>query len=272
MKIFILNSSGNAGKSLLARELFFPRLEGAKIVEIETVNSGGANFERLNIKKFKGSDEFTDIYMGILETENLILDVGASNLTSFWESMSTFAGVETLFDYFVIPTSTRGKIQEDTYKTINFLQGEGIPVEKIKVVFNEVKSTVAQDFEVLLSADFPFDESLYIMQNEALFNDLGFLKKTIADIFNPDLAAYKGLFLNEKDGAEKLRLVKMDLSNRQAQVVKSRMDTVFSEITGLNPHWIGSIGAEHKKPSKAKPKIKKEPIEESIVSEDDEEL
>jgi hypothetical protein len=272
VKIFILNSSGNAGKSLLARELFFPRLEGAKIVEIETVNSGGANFESLNIKKFKGSDEFTDIYMGILETENLILDVGASNLTSFWQNMSTFAGVETLFDYFVIPTSTRGKIQEDTYKTINFLQGEGIPVEKIKVVFNEVKTTVAQDFEVLLSADFPFDENLFILQNEALFNDLGFLKKTISDIYNPDLEAYKGLFLNEKDGAEKLRLVKMDLSNRQAQVVKSRMDTVFSEITGLNPHWIGSIVAEDKKQSKSKPKTKNEQIEESIVSEDDEEL
>jgi len=272
MKIFILNSSGNAGKSLLARELFFPRFADAKIVEIETVNSGGSNFESLNIQKFKGGDDFTDIYMTILETENLILDVGASNLTSFWESMSTFAGVETIFDYFVIPTSTRGKIQEDTYKTINFLKGEGIPVEKIKVVFNEVKTTVAQDFEVLLSADFPFDENLYINQNESLFNDLGFLKKTIFDIYNPDLDMYKKLILEEATGGGKLKLVKMDLANRQAQRVKERMDEVFSGITFQKAEWIGSTGVVNKKPNKVKSKSKNIKIEEPLIDENDEEL
>lgn len=269
IKIFILNSSGNAGKSLMAREIFFPRLKDAKIVEIETVNSGGSAFKSLNIEKFKGSADFTDIYMKILETENLILDVGASNLTAFWQSMSTFAGVETLFDLFIIPTSTRGKIQEDTYKTINFLRSEGIPNEKIKVIFNEVKTSVAEDFEVLLSVDFPFDEELYIMQNEALFNDLGFLKQTIADIYTPDLDGYKELFLTEKDGAEKLRLIKMDLSNRQAQIVKVRMDYVFTEITGQKPLWIGKSNITK---NTAKTKHKAKVVEELQVSEDDEEL
>ncbi|MDQ7083897.1 MAG: hypothetical protein Q9M36_02760 [Sulfurovum sp.] len=269
MKIFILNSSGNAGKSLIARELFYPRLDNAKIIEIETVNSGGAGFSSLNISKFKGGDDFTDIYMSILDTDNIILDVGASNLTTFWQNMSKFAGMEEMFDFFVIPTSTRGKIQEDTYKTINFLLGEGIPVEKIKVIFNEVKTTVSQDYEVLLSVDFPFDEELYILQNESLFNDLGFLKKTIFDIYNPDLSFYKNSLLTEKDGAEKLRLVKMDLANRMAQVVKARMDEVFVKITSLTPLWIGNKTAKKVIKAKAKVEVKKEEVE---ISENDEDL
>jgi len=269
MKFMVLNSSGNAGKSLLSRELLYPRLLDTKIVEIETVNSGGSKFESLNILKFKGDGDFTDVYMEILENENIILDVGASNLTRFWESMSTFAGVETLFDYFIVPTSTRGKIQEDTFKTINFLHSEGIPTEKIKVVFNEVVASVKQDFEVLLSVDFPFDDNLYIKKNESLFNDLGFLKKTIFDIYNPDLDFYKPLFLKEKDGKEKLRLIKMDLANRQAQIVKERMDSVFESITGEKALWMGNEGEISKN---KKDTAKKQNDLESGINSDDEEL
>jgi len=244
MKIFILNSSGNVGKSLLARELFYPRLEDAKIIEIETVNSGSSGFENLNIKKFKADDDFMDIYMEIIENENLILDVGASNLAAFWEETSKFAGVNTLFDLFVIPTGVRGKLQEDTYKTIRFLRSEGIPDDKIKVIFNGVENSVENDFEMLLSVDFNFDTSLYIRKNESLFNDLGFLKKTIRDIYNPDINCYKSQILSEKDQREKLRLVKMDLSNRQAVNVKQQMDYVFWTVTGKKSAWVTDEEAE----------------------------
>lgn len=238
MKIFILNSSGNVGKSLLARELFYPRLKDAKLIEIETVNSGSSSFDSLNITKFKADDDFMEIYTEIITNENLILDVGASNLAAFWEETSKFAGINMLFDLFVIPTGVRGKLQEDTYKTIRFLRSEGIEDEKIKVIFNGVENSVESDFEVLLSVDFNFDTSLYIRKNESLFNDLGFLKKTIKDIYNPDIDCYKNHILKEKDPKEKLRLVKMDLSNRQAVNVKEQMDYVFSEVTGCKSAWV----------------------------------
>ena len=238
MKIFILNSSGNVGKSLLARELFYPRLKDAKLIEIETVNSDSSNFDSLNITKFKADDDFMEIYTEIITNENLILDVGASNLAAFWEETSKFAGINMLFDLFVIPTGVRGKLQEDTYKTIRFLRSEGIEDEKIKVIFNGVENSVESDFEMLLSVDFNFDTSLYIRKNESLFNDLGFLKKTIKDIYNPDIDCYKKHILEEKDPKEKLRLVKMDLSNRQAVNVKEQMDYVFSEVTGQKSAWV----------------------------------
>jgi len=282
MKIFVLNSSGNAGKSLITRELFYPRMENAKIIEIETVNSGGNAFSCLNIQKYKGDEDFTSVYMDVMENENLILDVGASNLTVFWENMKQFAGVEETFDYFVIPTSSSQKIQEDTFKTIEFLRSEGIPDEKIKVIFNKVSTTVQQDFEVLLSVDFPFSEELYLKNNEALFNDLGFLKKTIFEIFNPDINGYKAQIMSAKTGEERLKLVKMDLSNRQAQKIKVRMDAIFEEITENKALWIENDNKPTKtKKATPKPKttpkkeeapIKENEVNESGVNEDDEEI
>lgn len=237
MKIFLLNSSGNVGKSTIAREVFAPRMKDALIVEIETVNSSSAKFPNLQTKKYKADDDFTQIYMDLIENENVIVDVGASNLSAFWTEMSKFAGVATLFDLFVVPTRSNDKIQEDTYKTIRFLRSEGIDDGSIKVIFNGVEHGVERDFEMLLSVDFAFDTSLYLDKNESLFNDLGFLRQTIADIYTPDTEKYKSKILKEKDPAEKIRLLKMDLANRMAAPVKERMDYIFETVTGLKSEW-----------------------------------
>jgi len=271
MKIFILNSSGNVGKSLLARELFYPRFEDARILEIETVNSGSAKFTNLNIDKFKATDDFSEIYMKILETENVIVDVGASNLSAFWEAISEFAGVGDLFDIFVVPSRSTEKIQTDTYKTIDFLRSEGIEDERIKVIFNDVQKSVESEFEVILNAPFPFDTDLSIMSNVSLYNDLGFLRKTIADIYTPDINTYKVQILEAKEPKDKLALVKVDLANRQAQKIKVQMDSVFEGVTGLSPIWIGESAPVEETPAKAKPTGKKKD-DESPVNIDDEEL
>jgi len=233
MKIFILNSSGNVGKSTIAREVFASRMDNALIVEIETVNSSSAKFSSINTKKYKADDDFSTIYMDLIENENVIVDVGASNLSTFWKEVSKFAGISTLFDLFIIPTRSNDKIQEDTFKTIRFLHSEGIDDSTIKVIFNGVENTVERDFEMLLSVDFPFDESLYIDKNESLFNDLGFLRLTIEDIYTSDTEKYKNQILKEKDVANKLKLVKMDLANRMAVPVRARMDYIFSRVTGI---------------------------------------
>ena len=76
MKVFILNSSGNVGKSTIAREVFASRMQDALIIEIETVNSSSAKFDSINTKKYKANDDFTHIYMDMIENENVIMDVG----------------------------------------------------------------------------------------------------------------------------------------------------------------------------------------------------
>lgn len=272
MKLLILGSSGNIGKSLICREVFFPRFESPLIIEVETVNKGSKEMKHLNVFEFKSGDDFTTLYLKLMENENVIVDVGASNLGAFWEQMQSFAGIDSLFDYFIVPTVPNDKEMTDTAKTIKFLQVQGISDERIKVIFNRVRSSVKSDFAILLSLPFAFDESLAIKENTALYNDLGILRKTIKDIYNPNLDSYKSAILDEKDNVKKLGLIKMDLANRQAVKVKETMDYIFESVTGLKSAWKdeGNISA---KGTASKAKITpKEAQESDGTHPDDEEL
>jgi len=250
----ILNSSGNVGKSTIARELFYPRLSGCLIIEVETVNKSTKDFSGFNVYKFEAGQNFEELYLKLMENENVILDIGASNLGEFWRQMSEFAGVEMLFDYFVIPSIPNDKVMADTYKTISFLRDVGIDDNKIKVIFNQVSKNVDTDFSVLLKTDFDFDKELYIKKS-TLFTDLGLLKKSIKDIYNPNLDFYKNKILEAKDSKQKLILVKSDLANRMAHTFISHFDFLFEKITGEAV----SLKNELDKNFATKNEIKKEP-------------
>jgi len=235
MKIMTLNSSGNVGKSMIARELLYPRFEDALIIEVETVNKSSKDFGGgLNVWQFRPGGQYDELYLKIIENENVIVDVGASVLSEFWSEMSAFAGLEMLFDRFVVPTTSDEKQLTDTYKTIRFLRANGIDDEKIKVVFNRVKKSVDAEFSALLKADFDFDESFWIHESP-LFSELGLIKKTVADIYNPDLDYYKKKILAAADPKEKVVLLKSDLSNRMAHKVIENFDDLFTRITGEKP-------------------------------------
>jgi hypothetical protein len=271
MKIFVLNSSGNVGKSLISRELFYPRLDNPLIVEVETVNKGSKEIAHLNVEQFKSGDDFTNLYMQLMEVENVIVDVGASNLGNFWEQMSEFAGVETMFDYFIIPSVSGDKEMTDTYKTIQFLRVQGIEESKIRVIFNRVSNSVEIDFAVLLSADFPFDKDLSIKDSN-LFKELGLMRQTIADIYNPNLDFYKSQILAAKEPKEKFILVKKDLSNRMAVNVKENLDFLFTRITGLDVAELEPTSVEMlvDEPKVTKPKKEtKKAVKETVTAEED---
>lgn len=260
MKFLILNSSGNVGKTLITREFLYPRLKAPLIIEVETVNRGNAVFPDLNVFEFEKSQrDFSMLYLKILENENVIVDVGASNLAQFWAEMAQFQGFETNFDYFIIPTIANDKIQTDTAKTITFLRSYGIPDSKIKVLFNKVIGNDLKDFAPLLSFNFDFDKSFYL-KDAPFLNELGILKKQIKDIFVEDLDHYKSKILSASNPNEKILLIKSDLANRQAHSFVAEMDTVFEE----------QFGAIHKKetpmPKPGAEKPKKEQLKKNEKS------
>ena len=264
MKIMVMNSSGSVGKSTIARELLYPRMEDTMIIEVETVNKSSKDFPGVSVWQFRAGDNFDELYMKIIEHQNIIVDVGASQLGEFWRQIDDFAGVDTLFDLFVVPTAPTDKAMADTYKTIRFLRESGIEDEKIKVIFNQVRRSVEVDFEPLLRADFDFDMDLWI-KNSKLFTDLGLIKKTIRDVYHPDLDVYKERILAVKDPKEKVILVKSDVANRMAHKVAADFDDLFERLTGLAP--VSSFF-----PADISVSSQKEDKEDSGVSDDDEEL
>ena len=269
MRFFILNSSGNVGKSTVTRELIYPFMDNAKIMEIETVNSSSEHFNSLNVEKITDFSNFEDIYLKILENDNLIIDVGASNLSAFMEKLNEFAGVETLFDYFIIPTVVGDKVATDTARTILFLKTLGIENDKIKVVFNNADKI--EDFNILFlqedKLNYKFDKDLFIPKSK-LFIELGLLRCTINEIYNPDVDSYKQAILNAPQ-SEKLRLIKTDLANRMAVSMFPKLKYVFEKLTGVS---VATKEQKEKKPQVTKVTKTEEKKQEQLINDSDEEL
>ena len=281
MKIMVLNSSGSVGKSTITRELFAPRLDNALIIEVEGQNISSKDFNTnkkyYTLKVF--DNNFENLYLDLIENENVIVDVGASQLENFFTELDKIAGVEMLFDYFIVPTIPSDKAQNDTIKTLMFLQNRGIDLNKIKVIFNSVKNSVEQDFNILIKAaknlGFELDTELYIRENK-VFNELGLMRKTLADIYCSDLNYYKDKILNESNAAKKLAYVKIDLANRLGHTAINDLDFTFEKITGQKSDFVEKFDNsknESKKSEKKSPSAKTKTEEaEDLPSEDDEDL
>lgn len=272
MKFFVCNSSGNVGKTTITRELLYSFMaEPKKILEIESVNSSSSNFENIEVEKISDFSNFENIYIKIIETDNLILDVGASLLSNFLDKMGEFAGVETLFDYFIIPTTQGDKVPTDTARTILYLQSIGISNDKIKVIFNSVENI--SDFDILIKQEpklngFKFNTNYQIPKTK-LFSELGLLKKTINEIINFDVDSYKNDIL-QADSKDKLRLVKTDLANRMAVSLYPHLKAIYEELTGCKA--IENYKAQAKNTSKKAKADKQAKSNEDGTSENDEEL
>ncbi len=234
MKIVVLNSSGNVGKSTITKEFLYPRLTDALIVEIETINASNINNGRLNITRYDVNEDISDLYMKCIENENIIVDIGASNLSAFFEKVLDFEGFLDMFDYFVIPSVSTIKETEDTIKTILFLQNIGVAEEKIKVIPNKVKNDVDIEFSVLFkNTPIEIDKTIFIKESK-LFSDLALLKMDIKEVYQDDLDFYKPKIIDAETPKEKMRFIKMDMCNRMAHSLIKNFDEMFENLFGVS--------------------------------------
>jgi hypothetical protein len=237
MKIVVLNSSGNVGKSFISRELLYERLPNSEIIEIEGQNSSSSQFSTIKSQKFDGNTEFSTLYEILLsadEEQNQIWDIGASEIANFVENISEYNILSDIFDYFIIPTKSDPKVLEDTIKTILFLQSQNVENSKIKVIFNCVKKSVEQEFAPLLNYqfDFQFDTKLFI-RDSRLIVDLTLLKTTFKNA-KKEKDFYRKKILKEKDAYEKKKLIKLDLINQAAAKKIDELDYLFHQLFNIN--------------------------------------
>jgi len=138
MKVLTINSSGNVGKSFIAREVFLNNMEGnAKLYEVEEHNTGNNLFaeylqdryENLVLKDEESIDEY---FKNLYKEKNSVTDVGSSVVFDFLEKTSTI-GVLEYYDYIVIPTNITTKEINDTLKFIEYLI-DNYDIKKDKIV------------------------------------------------------------------------------------------------------------------------------------------
>lgn len=230
MKVVVMNFSGNVGKTTVAGHLLKPRLAGAPIFSVESINTG-ADADGLDVEKMKGK-KFGALVDEVMPLDSAIIDVGASNVEDFLKLMQQYAGSHEEFDYFVIPAVKEKKVQMDTVNTIRALQKIGVDKKRIRLVFNkvEVDDDVTAEFQALFGL--AEAEKSCIARPEAtiyaneVFERLKSVGKSLGDV-SADETDYRAKLREAANEDEKDHCITMVALKRLAVTANKNLDDVF---------------------------------------------
>lgn len=229
MKMAVINFSGNVGKSTVARHLLKPRIPGAEVITIESINADEGASQALRGRQFGELQEYLQL------ADSVIVDIGASNVEDLLSSMKRYRGSHGDFDHFIVPTVPALKQQKDTIATLVELARLGVPASKVHVVFNMVEDgqDVAQVFDAILSfiAAHPLaqaDPACRIGTNEIY----GRIHRADAELsaLQNDETDYKALIAVAESQAEKLTLAHRLANRRLAAGVVPELDRCFAAL------------------------------------------
>ena len=236
MKIAVISFSGNVGKTTIARHLLLPRIQGAELISVESVNAHDSQRQSLRGRQFAELQEY------LQTVDNVVVDIGASNVEELLDLMRKYRGSHEDFDYFVVPTVAALKQQQDTVATLAELARIGVPAARIKVVFNMVEDGV--DVEHAFESMLKFVEEnpvadLSTRCRLAANEIYGRIKREASDLDLLQLAAdqtdYKALIARARDLGEKLALAQRLATRRLASGVVPELDACFAALS-LAPH------------------------------------
>lgn len=229
MKIAVINFSGNVGKSTVARHLLQPRVDGADLITVESLNASEGQAQTIRGKQFAHLQEY------LQTVDSAVVDIGASNVEQLLELMRQYRGSHEDFDAFVVPTVPAFKQQQDTIATLVELSRIGVPSSRVRLLFNMVDEgdELARSFHPLLNfvASHPVaqaDTDCRLSENEIY----GRLKTTGMDIaaLVRDGTDYKALIAKAADTAEKLALAQKLATRRLANGVLPELDACFAAL------------------------------------------
>ena len=229
MKLAVISFSGNVGKSTITRHLLAPRLPGAQVIAVESINADDGLAPSLRGAQFGALQEH------LQAVDDVVVDVGASNVEELMRLMHLYRDSHEEFDGFVVPTVPAPKQQQDTIATLVDLHAVGVPPERIRLVFNMVddREPLEQTFDSLLA----FLELRPIAQaNPACrirLNEVyARIRGTSADLAQIALddTDYKRLIARSSDRAEKMALGRKLATRRLARGAVPELDACFAAL------------------------------------------
>lgn len=229
MKVAVINFSGNVGKSTIARHLLLPRLSGASLVSVESINADDEQGQTLRGRQFAQLQEY------IQTTDSVVVDIGASNVEDLLVLMRKYQGSQEDFDCFVVPAVATLKQQQDTIATLVELARIGVSASRLKLVFNMVEDgvQVADAFDTLLAfvnerRIASADPRCRLGTNE-IYERLKGTGTTVAELTR-DKTDYKALIAKAKGTEEKLALAQKLATRRLASGVLPELDVCFAAL------------------------------------------
>ena len=92
MKVAVINFSGNVGKTTVARHLLAPRIDGAEVIAVESINADDGQANALRGKQLGELQEY------LQTVENVVVDIGASNVEDLLSLMHKYRRSHEGFD------------------------------------------------------------------------------------------------------------------------------------------------------------------------------
>ena len=147
MKLAVINFSGNVGKSTITRHLLAPRLPGARVIAVESINADEGQEQSLRGFQFGELQEY------LQSVDDVVVDIGASNVEELMRLMHRYRDSHEEFDCFIVPTVPPPKQQQDTIATLADLHAVGVPPDRIRIIFNMVddREPLERAFHILLA-------------------------------------------------------------------------------------------------------------------------
>jgi hypothetical protein len=229
MKVAVINFSGNVGKTTVARHLLAPRIKGAEVISVESINADEGQAASLRGSQFGELQEY------LQTVDNVVVDIGASNVEDLLALMRKYRGSHEDFDYFVVPTVPALKQQQDTIATLAELAQLGIPASRLKMVFNLVEdgAKVTERFDTVLAflevnPVSSVSTKCRIGANE-IYERIKGTGANLSDLVR-DPTDYKALIAQAKDSSSKLALAQKLASRRLASGVVPELDECFAAL------------------------------------------
>ena len=237
MKVAVINFSGNVGKTTVARHLLLPRITGAELIAVESLNADEGQGQALRGRQFGELQEY------LQTVESAVVDIGASNVEDLLALMQRYRGSHEDFDCFVVPTVAALKQQQDTIATLTELARLGIAASRVKLVFNMVEDgvEVTQAFDTLLAflagrTLAQADPACRLGANE-IYERVKGTGVDLATLASDD-TDYEALIVKARGTADKLALAQKLATRRLASGVVPELDACFAALglgAGLTP-------------------------------------
>lgn len=249
MKLAVINFSGNVGKTTVARHLLLPRIPGAELIAVESVNADGGSSGApagSSAHSLRGR-QFAELQEYLQTLEHAVVDIGASNIEELLDLMQLYRGSHEDFDYFIVPTVPALKQQQDTIATLIELSRLGVPPARVKLVFNMMEAHLAVEDTFVLLMAFLAERPLAtvnmacrVRANE-IYARLRLLRGASADLATlaSDDTDYKRLIVQSQDMTEKLALAQKLATRRLASWAVPEHDACFAAL-GLDGTPAGS--------------------------------
>ncbi len=245
MRLAVINFSGNVGKTTVTRHLLAPRIPGCEVVAVESINADDGQSVTIRGKQFAQLQEF------LQSVDNVVIDIGASNVEELLKMMRRYRDSQEDFDGFIVPTVPARKQQQDTAATLAELARIGVPPERLRLVFNQFDddSPIERAFETLLaycnsSGVVVRPAAAFISFNEvyALVRGTG---QSLAELA-ADRTDYKAEIAKAGAHADKLALAQRLAIQRLARGVIPELDACF---TALDLHGLAHPSGDEAMPA-----------------------